>query len=179
LVVFNVYEPPEATGDRIDRAERLIFIRDGFHWWAALIPALWLLVKGLWLELIAFLVLAGALAWSLEAAGMTPAAASMVFVIVQIVIGFEASQIYAAALKRRGWREAGTVTGRNQDECERRFLATWLPQQPDNAPASPEDGAPPPGGGAQPWTNVALDRARQAIAQGRELVGGRKLEAKA
>lgn len=194
MVVFNVFEPPSRAGDVLDRAERLVFVRDGFHWWAAIIPALWLLVKGLWLELIAFLVGAGALAWLLEALGMTPGIETMVFVIIQIVIGFEASQIYASALKRRGWREAGTVTGRDLEECERRFLDDWLAQQPEPGAPINGDGAAPGGGpgseagsdearqGARPWTQVALDNARQALHQGRQRFSfgsGAKFEVKA
>lgn len=172
MVVFNVYEPPGQTGDRIDRAEQLVFIRDGFHWWAAIVPALWLLVKGLWLELVVFLVGAGVLAWLLEAIGMTSTAQSLMFLIVQIIIGYEASQIYAGALERRGWRAVGTVTGHNREECERRFIADWLQQQPEG-PRAPDDSAPTPGSGFQSWTQVALGNARQAIAQGRQLVGSR------
>jgi Protein of unknown function (DUF2628) len=168
LVVFNVYEPPSAWGDRIDRAERLVFIKDGFHWLAALVPALWLLVKGLWLELVIFLVGASALAWALEAIGVTPTASGVLFIIVQILIGFEASTIYGVALERRGWHLVGTVTGRDLADCERRFLEAWLASQPKDAPF-PDGGSPPPNA-LQSWTQTALKGAKDAIAHGRRLI---------
>ena len=37
----------------------------------------------------------------------------------------------------------GAVSGRNLDECERRFFDGWLPSQPVIAPSSAADAAPP------------------------------------
>ena len=45
-------------------------------------------------------------------------------------------------LSRRGYRMLGTVTGRTEIDCERRFLESWLPQQPAIAPSG---GANSPG----------------------------------
>jgi Protein of unknown function (DUF2628) len=171
LVVFTVYEPPSAWGDRIDRAERLVFIKDSFHWLAALVPALWLLVKGLWLELLIFVVGASALAWALEAIRLAPAASGLLFLIIQILIGFEASSLYGAALQRRGWRLAGTATGRDLADCERRFLESWLASQPKDV--SVPDGPSPPPNALQSWTQTALNGAKDAIARGRRLITAR------
>lgn len=171
MVVFTVYEPPHSSGDRVDRAERLVFVKDGFHWWAALAPALWLIVKGLWLELLVFLVAASALAGLLEAMGVTPEATGVLFLIAQIVIGFEAASIYAAALRRRGWRQAGIVTGRTLMDCERRFFEEWLPAQP-KVLAEP-DGMPSPQSKVAIWRQSALEAAREAMQRGRRLVSAK------
>ena len=70
MVAYTVYEPRYTADDPIERAEQLVFVKDGFHWWAAIFPALWLMVKGLWLEFAACLVVIGLLAWGIKALGV-------------------------------------------------------------------------------------------------------------
>jgi hypothetical protein len=149
LVVYTVYEPPHATGNPVDRALRLVFVKDGFQWLAALFPWVWLLFKGLWLEFLAFLVLAAGVTWGLQALGAPPSIESIPLLLLQIVFGFEAGWIQSLALERRGWRLLGTVTGRNEAECERRFFEGWLPTQPERA--------------RQPGAHAARDRRRQGL----------------
>ena len=167
MVVFNVYEPPNASGDRVDRAADLVFVRDGFHWWAALFPAVWLLIKGLWLEFLAFVVGAGLLAWLLEAVGATPEFGGIIFFIIQLLIGFEAGLIHATSLERRGWQLQGTVTGRRLADCERSFLQSWLTTQ-SSEPLAPRD--PNPG---LSWTQTALQSAKDTVARGARLIGAK------
>ena len=168
LVAFNVYEPPVGAGDRLDRGERLVFVKDGFHWLAALVPVIWLPVKGLWLELLVFLVGVGVFTWALEMLGVNDELVSTLILIIQIVIGFEATNIQGAALERRGWRMAGAIVGRNREECEVRFLATWLPQQPgtddDHDPMAPRHHPAPTQWPATAWQNV-----KDAFARGQRL----------
>jgi hypothetical protein len=163
LVVYSIHEPPNTPGDPIDRAGRLVFVKDGFHWLAALFPAIWLLVKGLWLELIVFLVAVAALTWGLEALGASPTLSGFLLLAVQIIFGFEAGMIYVAALERRGWRMAGTVTGRDEADCERRFFEAWLPSQPE----LPAGAAPVQSGPIASWTETMWRNAKDTIARGR------------
>jgi hypothetical protein len=167
LVVFNVYEPPNASGDRVERAAKLVFVRDGFHWWAALVPAVWLLIKGLWPEFIAFVAGAGVLAWLLEAVGATPEVGGIIFFVIQLLIGFEAGLIYSSSLERRGWQLQGTVTGRRLEDCERSFLATWLTTQPSE-PLPPRDPGPDVS-----WTQTALQSAKDTVERGARLIGAK------
>ena len=170
MVIFTVHEPPNGPGDRLDRAERLVFVKDGFSWIAALIPPVWLLVKGLWLELAIYMGATGLVVWLLTTAE-TNTASSAFLVFVQIVFGFEAGAIYSAALERRGWAVVGTVAGRDREDCERRFLEFWLPTY-TQIPVSSSDGAaiaaPNPS-----WVTTAWTRAKDAIESGRRRVGAR------
>jgi hypothetical protein len=166
VVVYNVYEPPYARGSVPERAERIVFVRDGFHWLAAIFPALWLLVKGLWLELAVFIGAVFLLTWGLEALGAVPAVSGILLIILQIVIGYEASAIQGAALERRGWRLAGTMVGRELSECERRFFESWLPSQAD-VPAGGQPLAAPT------WSESVRKRALDTVAQARRLAGVR------
>ena len=49
---------------------------------------------------------------------------------LHLLVGFEADAIQRWTLDRAGYSMIGSVSGRTQSDCERRFLETWLPQQP-------------------------------------------------
>jgi len=152
-----VYEPRYTVADPIERAEHLAFVKDGFRWWAAIVPALWLMVKGLWLEFALCVLVILALTWGLQAAGANDSVGSTLLLIAQLLFGFEASTIESAALERRGWRNLGWVEGRNRDEAERRFFTEWLPSQHE-MPLPLLDGSPPSG----PLAGMAVAAMRSA-----------------
>src|SRR5262245_13018037 len=147
MLTFTVHERPNPPSDRLDRAEGLIFVRDGFSWSAALFTPLWLLVHRLWLPLLGYLVVAGLI----EAAGQSGFVhsgwAALVAVSLNLLIGFEAGTLRRRSLDRRGWRALGSVSGRNAEDCERRFFDMWLPAQPVLAQPAAASAAPGAGGG--------------------------------
>jgi hypothetical protein len=167
VVTFDVYEPPNASGNRLESAEQLIFVRDGFHWFAALVPAFWLLVKRMWLELIVFMVGAGLLMWAFTAAG-APNVGSAILLIAQIVLGFEAGGLYGGSLERRGYRLVGTVSGRNTEDCERRMLEVWLPTHTE-IPAGETFTPQSPAAGMPAWAQTAIGQAKDQLARGRRM----------
>jgi hypothetical protein len=166
VVVYNVFEPPFSLGSVPERAERIVFVRDGFRWMAAIFPALWLLLKGLWLEFVVFIGAVVALTWGLEALGAAPTVGGIILLILQIVLGYEASAIEGAALERRGWRLSATMVGRDLTECERNFFQSWLASQA-NVPAGDQPMPPPT------WSERVRGRALDMVAQARRLAGAR------
>jgi hypothetical protein len=168
VVIYTVHEPPNAAADRLESAEQLVFVKDGFSWFAAALPPIWLLMKRMWLEFALYLGGTGLLVWGMTAAG-APNTANVILLIVQIVFGFEAGALYSAALERRGWRLVGTVAGRNSEDCERRFLEVWLPTHTE-IPARASIAAPATT--PQSWVQSALARTRDALARGRRAWAG-------
>jgi hypothetical protein len=130
MITVTVHEPPSPPSDRLDRAERLEFVKDGYNWVAAAWPPFWMLGQKLWGALVAYLALAAAISFGLAALGVAPAMIGMVFLGLHLLIGLEADSIVRWNLDRTGWQVVGTVVGRNLAECERRFFDDWLPQQP-------------------------------------------------
>lgn len=140
--VYTVHEPPDAPVDRIDRAERLKFIGDRFSPVATAFGPLWLLANRIW---FGFAIYAGALALIavvVLAFGLSLRWISLLAGALNLVVGFEAGSLQRLALERRGWRTLGTVSGRTIDECERRFLEQWLPEQRILPAHGLETGAP-------------------------------------
>lgn len=128
--VYTVHEMPDPPADRVDRAEALRFVREGFSWSAALFSPLWMLVKGLWLALVIYLVAAFLLSVGARSVGLSQEMTAVMFLGLHILIGFEADTIERWTLARRGWQMVATITGQDAVDCERRFFDAWLPLQP-------------------------------------------------
>jgi hypothetical protein len=127
---FTVHEPPQVGGTKLERAERLLFVGDGFSWRAALLSPFYLLVRGEWLALAAYTLAALLLAAILKLTGAGDHWFVMIFLLLNVVAGFEASELKRWSLARAGWQEVATVSGRGQEEAERRFFDVWLPTVP-------------------------------------------------
>src|SRR5215213_8635260 len=55
MPVYTVHAPV-ATGADLAAADKFVFVRDGFHFWAAVASVIWLLWHRLWLVLIGWIV---------------------------------------------------------------------------------------------------------------------------
>ena len=62
MKVYTVHEPQAPASDRLDRAENLSFVGDGFHWTAALFAPLVLIGQQLWLGVAIYAAALGAVA---------------------------------------------------------------------------------------------------------------------
>jgi hypothetical protein len=142
MLTFTVYEPPKPQADRIDRAESLAFVKDGFGFAALLFAPLWLLVHRLWWPLLGYVLASVAFEAVKLALPTLGGWMSLALVALHLLIGLEASTLRQWSLARRGWHMLGTVSGRNAAECERRFYEAWLPTQPVIAqPSSSSSGS--------------------------------------
>jgi hypothetical protein len=139
LLTYTVHEPSNPPADRMDRAERLVFVKDGFSWMAALFTPIWLIVHRLWWPLLGYAILTGVVLRL--GASLDSDWAGLASLALHLLIGLEADTLRRWQLDRRGWRTVGSVSGRTAAECERRFFETWLPTQPLIAPIAGAAGA--------------------------------------
>jgi uncharacterized protein DUF2628 len=165
MVTFTVHESPSPPADRIDRAEQLAFVRDGFSWTAALLAPIWLLAHRLWWPLAGYIAAEGAIEAIRQTELVHPGWTTLAAIGLGLLIGLEAGTLRRWALDQRGWTTLGAVSGRNAEDCERRFFEMWLPTQPVLAkPAATGDapGKGSGGGAAGGWRSLldALSTAR-------------------
>lgn len=149
VVTFTVHEAPNPAADRIDRADELVFVKDGFSWLTAVFPPAGLLARSLWLALAAYLAAVAVICGVLTAFGVSESWMSLAIMALGLLLGFEISSIERFMLDRAGWRMLGSVTGRSLADCERRFFETWLPDQPVITASKP--GQPHGGRGSLPF----------------------------
>lgn len=143
MSAFTVHEPPQVGGTKLQRAESLLFIRDGFSWRAALLGPFYLLARGEWLALAVYAAAAAVLAAILALASAGSAQFVSMFILLNVLTGYEASEVKRWSLSRAGWVEIASVGGRGQEDAERRFFEAWLPSVPAET-LGYADPAPPP-----------------------------------
>jgi hypothetical protein len=141
---YTIHERPDPAADRVDRAEALVFVKDGFSWLAALFTPLWLIAHRLWWPLLGYIAISGAFQLVQLTVAFDQRWLGLAAFALNVLIGFEADTLRRWGLQRRGWQTVGTVSGKTADECERRFFDGWLPKQPIIAAGTQ---SPPPTGG--------------------------------
>ncbi|WP_312794712.1 DUF2628 domain-containing protein [Tianweitania sp.] len=122
MAVFVVLEPD--VSDLPQAQDRAVLVRDGFSFWAFLLPVIWLLFHRLWIEALAALALmvaAGALATQF---GGHPLLGLSLSLLTQLYFGLEARNLKVNAMRRRGWRVWGPVEALNHQEAELRYAAS-------------------------------------------------------
>lgn len=133
MLDYTVYEPPVPASEVDERAEALVFVRDGFEFSAFVFGPLWLLAHRLWLGFVLYVVAAMIVVGLLGLLPGSEGAAGAVWLLGALVFGFEANSIRRWTLERNGYHPAGVVTGRSFEECEHRFLSRWLAGQASKA----------------------------------------------
>jgi hypothetical protein len=102
----------------------------------------------MWLVLLAYVVVLGAIEAALVSFGASRTAIAIVAFFISLLVGLEASTLRRFALRRRGWSNAGLVSGDKLEDAERRFFDAWLRGGPSRSsaantpPQSPPSGAP-------------------------------------
>ncbi|MFA6264254.1 MAG: DUF2628 domain-containing protein [Pseudolabrys sp.] len=142
MPTYTVHEPPLRKNESVTNPERFAFVRDGFHFWAFLVPPLWFLFKRLWLALLLYIVISVALEFALAFAHVPSSMRIAAELIFALVIGFEASIIRRWTLQRRGWKTLGFVVAEDEEMAERRFFAAWAQRAPLRDVGTPAEPAP-------------------------------------
>lgn len=145
MPVYTVHAPVTNQAG-IRAADRFAFVRDGFHFWAAVLGAVWLAWHRLWLALIGWIVVMVAVDLGLAALGAGGTAIFLVDVLLGLLMGFEAATLRRWTLSRRNWRQVDIVVAGNQEQAERRFFDRWTAEQrvlSDDFTAVDRGGPPP------------------------------------
>jgi hypothetical protein len=148
MSVYTVHEPPSRAGAAA--VERFAFVRDGFSWWAFLFAPLWMLRHRMWLVLIGYVVIVGAIEVPVKLSGAPASAASVIGLLLGLLVGLEAGTLRRFTLNRRGWKNLAVVSGDDLEDAERRFFDAWLQREssPSNGPYAPTPG---PASAAPGW----------------------------
>jgi Protein of unknown function (DUF2628) len=125
MAVYTVHEPPPRAAAQLE-PERFAFVRDGFSFWAFLLAPLWMLRHRMWLALLGYLVISFGLEALVRAFGASAFLVAVVGFLLSLLVGLEAGTLRRFTLSRRGWTNAGIVSGDDQEDAERRFFDTWV-----------------------------------------------------
>ncbi len=158
MSVYTVHEPPQRGADALAAAERFIFVRDGFYWWAFLLTPFWMLRHRLWLVLVIYLVVIAGLDTALHRIGASAFVITVVGLLISLLVGFEAGTLRRFTLRRRGWKNLGIVSGDDLEDAERRFFDSWVRNAParNGAPSNPSAPATPSSAGPEATGVIGL-----------------------
>src|SRR3984893_9734972 len=104
MPVYTVHAPT-ATDAGVRATDRFAFVRDGFHFWAAVFGPLWLIWHRLWLALLGWIVVTLAVDVGLAKFGAGGTAILLANVLIALLMGFEAPSLERWTLSRRNWRQ--------------------------------------------------------------------------
>ena len=123
MPVFTVHAPIDAV--RRADADRFVFVRDGFHFWAFVFGPLWFVWHRLWLALVADVVIIATVIGAMMALRIGPDSRLVVLLIVALLTGYEAASAWRWSLSRGWWRQLGVVVADDAEAAERRFFVQW------------------------------------------------------
>lgn len=153
MKVYTVHAPA-ADADPM----KVVFVKEGVAWPALFFPVLWLLFHRMWLALVVYVVVFGALGIAGETLGgpLPP----VVIAGLQILFALEANQLRRRSLARRGFDLVGVVRGGSREEAEIRYFADIAAARRPVAPPPIERAAPAaPAATASSATNPATNLA--------------------
>ena len=145
MPVYTVHAPV-ANGADLAAADKFVFVRDSFHFWAAVASVIWLVWHRLWLVLIGWIALTVALQFGMAALGASSGTILTVDILLAILMGLEAASLQRWTLSRRKWRQLDIVVADDAEAAERRFFDRWSARQRglSNDQWAVDRGAPPP-----------------------------------
>ncbi|BCJ89329.1 hypothetical protein IZ6_00640 [Terrihabitans soli] len=129
--LWTVYEPrhPANAGERADKT---LFIKDGFSWPGLFFSLFWLLIQRLWLGAAVFVVLAMAAALVGSLLPLSDNAGMLLSLLVNLWVGFDGNDMRRRKLLKKGYAQAGSVLAKTQAEAEEIFFASR--SAPDDEP---------------------------------------------
>jgi hypothetical protein len=145
MPVYTVHAPIAESAEAMRGADRFVFVRDGFHFWAFLLGPLWLAWHRLWLALIGYIVVMTGVEVVLSQLGSGAGARFMTMFLVAVLMGLEAASLRRWTLSRRKWRQLDILVADDVETAERRFFDRWASDQRGLSITPAVDrGAPPP-----------------------------------
>lgn len=125
MAVYTVHAPASFGVDVRTMPDKIVFVRDGFYFWAFVAAIIWLVWHRLWLATLGYLLLMLIAEFALSAAGADAGTRLIVMLVVALLMGFEAGSLQRWTLSRRKWRQIGIVVARNERDAEQRFFERW------------------------------------------------------
>jgi hypothetical protein len=158
MIVYTVHEPAIPARTPAERADEVVFVREGTSLWGFLLPPVWMLFNALWLELAGVVFVAAGLSSLLAQHGLAAGVWLTAYALLMPAIGFEGASLLRARLERKGYIYLASVAGGSRDECERRFFDAWLPGIASRGmnlePGAPSAGSSSSWGSGRPGAGV-------------------------
>jgi hypothetical protein len=120
---YTVHLPPRETGLTALQVEtEAVFIRDGFSWFAFILPVIFGLWHRQWLGLLTYATLSLALANLAGVTGLGFAGEALFALGLSLLAGLSANDWRRWRLAKENWREVAVVGAGNRIEAEIKYF---------------------------------------------------------
>lgn len=161
MATFLVFEPAGQVRTQA-AAERVVFLREKFSFWAFLLTPFWLLRYRLWLAFLVWLIVFAAIHLLGGWLGYGPFTAAAASFFPSLLFGMEAANLRGRKLLRKGYRDAGVIIAEDIETAERRFFENWQHAPAATAKSDASD-APQKTPSAYPETKFAAAAEQNVI----------------
>lgn len=144
MVTYTVHERGGEETDIAARAEKIVFIKEGFAWLALVFPLVWLLYHRLWIVLAGFVVIITLLEVGVMSLGLNEAVAVFTTLALSAIFALQANDLRRWSLERKGFALADLVSAVDRSECERKFFSRWLAHEGAGSDPAPQMSAKSP-----------------------------------
>lgn len=141
MAIWTVHEPPKARNE-IERADRVVFVKDAASLAAFLLPLIWMLYRRMWLVLALYLAAAVLLNAAVAALSASDATMTLANLALSVLVAMESASLRRWTLGRRGFRQVAVVSAPTLEEAERRYFADWTGARRPAALAPPSAPVP-------------------------------------
>jgi Protein of unknown function (DUF2628) len=137
VAIYTVHVPDDVAGS-VERADRTVFVREGFSLWGFVFGWLFLVWHRLWIALAAWVALAGVIAAGWWVLRLPPDPLVAMAVLMHLFVGVEGNDLRRWRLERRRFRLVEIVSGARRDEAEYAYFFRAPEDAPQRSgPASP------------------------------------------
>ena len=122
MPTFTVHVP-SGIEDHVERAERTLFVREGFSLPAFVFGPLFLVYRRLWRAALAWLVAVIVVSVLTHVFALPIPVTLLLYLVLAVLVGLEANEARRQALGRRGYIGSALVTGSTRTMAERTFFS--------------------------------------------------------
>jgi Protein of unknown function (DUF2628) len=154
MAIYTVHAPASYGIDPRVTADKVVFVRDGFYVWAFAAAIVWLIWHRLWLALVGYIALSVAAELGLRYIGASSGTRLLVMIVLAFLVGLEAGSLRRWKLSRGKWRQLDVVSGKDEEEAERRFFDRTTTIERDGASPGTSTMHPLPRSSLNPQNDV-------------------------
>ncbi len=112
--------------EHLESDKGLLFVKDGFAWWAFLVSLVWFVWHRMWLCASIYLGFVIVLAGIAQVLSLPDGVMAFVTFLVNIYVGLQANDWRRSALARRGFHEVADVVSDSAEEAYLRYVGSRL-----------------------------------------------------
>jgi hypothetical protein len=120
---FWTAHEPRYAASAAERAEGIVFVKDGFSWPGLFISLPWLLYHRLWLGTLIYVVISLAIGAAGAFLPLNDGAGTLLGLIASLYVGFEGNDLRRRKLAKQGFTQVQGLSAKSLLEAETAFFA--------------------------------------------------------